>query len=71
MADDAVFPNMVIIASLMTVMLAAVCRLAVSQRGRWEGLFRPPAGHCQACGYDLTDNESGVCPEYGTEAETL
>lgn len=24
-------------------------------------------GHCRRCGYDLTDNVSGVCPECGTE----
>ena len=28
--------------------------------------FYPP-GHCQKCGYDLTGNVSGVCPECGTE----
>jgi hypothetical protein len=27
-------------------------------------VFRP--AHCQACGYDLTGNESGRCPECGT-----
>ncbi len=26
---------------------------------------RIPPGHCQQCGYDLTGNESGVCPECG------
>jgi len=26
---------------------------------------RIPAGHCRRCGYDLTKNESGVCPECG------
>jgi len=25
-----------------------------------------PSNHCVACGYDLTDNVSGVCPECGT-----
>jgi len=25
-----------------------------------------PAGHCQQCGYDLTGNVSGRCPECGT-----
>lgn len=24
-----------------------------------------PPGHCQSCGYDLTGNESGICPECG------
>ena len=26
---------------------------------------RFPAGHCRRCGYDLTKNESGRCPECG------
>lgn len=25
----------------------------------------PPSGHCVHCGYNLTGNESGVCPECG------
>ena len=25
----------------------------------------PPKGHCQTCGYDLTGNVSGQCPECG------
>ncbi len=28
---------------------------------------RFPAGHCRRCGYDLTKNESGVCPECGAK----
>jgi hypothetical protein len=35
------------------------------------GFFRPwkkyPAGTCQGCGYDLTGNMSGRCPECGRE----
>jgi len=27
---------------------------------------RIPTGHCQKCGYNLTGNVSGVCPECGT-----
>lgn len=30
---------------------------------------RHPPGHCQTCGYDLTGNESGICPECGTACE--
>jgi hypothetical protein len=32
----------------------------------WRLLHRrPPAGHCQECGYNLKGNVSGVCPECG------
>ena len=34
------------------------------------GKMRPPLeGECQKCGFDLTGNESGVCPECGREVE--
>ena len=29
----------------------------------------PPPGHCQNCGYNLTGNVSGMCPECGTKVE--
>ncbi len=32
-------------------------------------LERARTGLCLSCGYDLTGNESGVCPECGTEVE--
>ena len=31
----------------------------------WYRDRRPPPGRCQECGYDLTGNLSGVCPECG------
>ena len=31
----------------------------------WYRDRRPPKGHCQGCGYNLTGNVSGVCPECG------
>jgi len=31
----------------------------------WFWRRRPMVGKCPACGYDLTGNESGVCPECG------
>ena len=30
----------------------------------WRG-YRYPEGHCVRCGYNLTGNVSGVCPECG------
>lgn len=32
---------------------------------------RRRAGYCQTCGYDLTANTTGVCPECGTEVMAL
>ena len=37
--------------------------LAVRPRERWA--YRRLRGLCQRCGYDLTGNVSGVCPECG------
>jgi hypothetical protein len=31
----------------------------------WRDRRCVPAGHCRKCGYNLTDNVSGVCPECG------
>lgn len=37
----------------------------------WFDRRRIPAGHCRRCGYDLTGNISGRCPECGTVASAL
>lgn len=29
----------------------------------WRRSRKPPKGHCQQCGYNLSGNESGRCPE--------
>lgn len=39
--------------------------LAVPAALLWWRDRRPPRGHCQRCGYNLTGNLSGVCPECG------
>jgi len=31
----------------------------------YREMRRIPAGRCPKCGYDLTKNESGICPECG------
>ena len=36
-------------------------------RGPYRRWRRPRKGLCIQCGYDFTGNESGVCPECGTE----
>jgi hypothetical protein len=35
----------------------------------WLARPRPQSGHCRRCGYDLTLNVSGRCPECGTVIE--
>jgi hypothetical protein len=32
----------------------------------WRDRRRIPPGHCRECGYNLTGNVSGICPECGT-----
>jgi predicted amidophosphoribosyltransferase len=32
----------------------------------WWRDRRTPPGHCPKCGYNLTGNVSGICPECGT-----
>jgi hypothetical protein len=41
--------------------------LAVPTVMLWRSDRRRP-GHCQECGYDLTGNVSGACPECGAKA---
>jgi hypothetical protein len=33
----------------------------------WRDRRRIPPGHCRKCGYNLTGNVSGVCPECGVK----
>lgn len=43
--------------ALGAIMLVVACR-------------RRPPGHCTHCSYNLTGNESGVCPECGHDVMT-
>lgn len=43
----------------------AVPLAAIAVAGRMAPQAAPRPGHCPACGYDLTGNESGACPECG------
>ena len=44
-----------------------VVALALPTGLLWWRDRRYPKGHCQTCGYDLTGNTSGVCPECGAQ----
>jgi hypothetical protein len=35
----------------------------------WRDRRRIPPGHCRNCGYNLTGNVSGICPECGAEID--
>ena len=35
----------------------------------WRDRRRIPPGHCRKCGYNLTGNVSGVCPECGEKVD--
>jgi hypothetical protein len=52
---------------VMAVKVSAVSALLLAASiVAWRGRRKPNKGHCQHCGYDLTGNVSGVCPECGT-----
>jgi hypothetical protein len=54
------------------IVLMPAVPLLLATAGVYRHWSRPvgptyPAGCCQKCGYDLTGNVSGTCPECGTE----
>ena len=54
---------------LATFVLLTVARYFVSVfiwLPRYERWARASTGRCARCGYDLTGNVSGACPECGT-----
>ena len=52
-----VIPDFLLVTALATFILWGMERIRANQRRR--------RGHCRKCGYDLTGNVSGVCPECG------
>lgn len=50
----------------MLALLFACCSLLLGVQGPLLRRRRRVRGLCVKCGYDLTGNESGVCPECGT-----
>lgn len=69
MLDNVPDLRFVIMGSGVTGVLVVTCRLVATQRDRWQALIRPKRGFCQTCGYDLTGNTTGTCPECGTTVE--
>ena len=51
------------------VAAAAALLPAVTATRWWRNRRRARPGACAGCGYDLTGNVSGVCPECGLEAK--
>ncbi|MEM1011297.1 MAG: hypothetical protein AAGI46_03645 [Planctomycetota bacterium] len=53
---------------LMTIVLVTVWALQTLARPRITRAVRSRlARHCDSCGYNLTGNASGVCPECGNK----
>jgi len=61
------FPDLGNAARISLVCVPSLCYLAILAVWLWYPSDRHSPGHCQTCGYDLTGNESGRCPECGTE----
>ncbi len=53
----------------LTSLLFAAYPILAFIRGPLRRWRTPKHGHCRTCAYDLTGNESGTCPECGTEIE--
>ena len=61
------FPPTKLVKLPLCLVLLAVLLLAVLLW--WLDRKKYPPGHCPRCGYNLTGNESGVCPECGRAVE--
>ncbi len=74
--------SVTVLAALMSTTLGSLGAIVLlSAAGCWlsclvaslvleDVVLQYPDGHCRTCGYDLTENESGVCPECGTDLPT-
>jgi hypothetical protein len=51
--------------SISLPLVAVLAVVAIPTLLIWRCVPRHPAGHCQNCGYDLSENESGYCPKCG------
>lgn len=46
--------------------LAGLTAMTAQRITIWRMGDRVRSGHCSGCGYDVTGNESGICPECGS-----
>lgn len=56
-------PSLIVVPLWVPLLLLAVPTAVLFYRDR----RRIPPGHCRKCGYNLTGNASGVCPECGAK----
>ena len=55
-------------AGVVVLFAVPACLWYLLDRPVWLRRRRLRRGHCEHCGYDLTGNVSGVCPECGQAA---
>jgi hypothetical protein len=56
---------LVIVLPFVLLLASAAHALVAKTRRDRPGVGKCPSGHCLTCGYDLTGNVSGRCPECG------
>ncbi|HUU97923.1 MAG TPA: hypothetical protein VM487_19475 [Phycisphaerae bacterium] len=61
--------NRLRVTSVVLPLWIPVVALAIPTTFLWWRDRRVAIAHCQSCGYDLTGNVSGVCPECGMRVE--
>ncbi|HOA73620.1 MAG TPA: hypothetical protein PL151_04100 [Phycisphaerae bacterium] len=57
--------SLVVVASIAMLGFGFLCRAMPGIRERYQNCRRFPLGCCEHCGYNLTGNVSGTCPECG------
>ena len=65
-ADDSVVQFFASLLPILWLVVIPVGRLLLLFAEAWQRRHRVRRGFCVNCGYNLTGNTSGVCPECGT-----
>ena len=58
-------------AGIAVILVVPVVMWVLLERSDWVRTRRQERGRCAGCGYDLTGNVSGLCPECGDRIATL